>query len=210
MSKILKIILGCLIVSIGVIILKHSGLLTGGTAGLSLALVYLFNLPFSFFFFIINIPFYVFSFITMGWRFTVSTVFAISTLSLITSIDVWLPSFAIPPLLGAVLGGLVVGLGISYLFMNGASLGGAHILALFLQKKLNMNPGKVNFIFDFIVISLSVFTVGIINGVYSILSIFVLSFIISYFKGRIATNKSKPKEAKTYAPAADESIAANS
>lgn len=209
MSKIFKILLGSFIVAIGVIILQHSNLLTGGTAGLSLGLVYIFNMPFSLFFFVINIPFYIFSFITMGWRFTVSTILAVSFLSILTSVDIWLPSFAIPSLLGAILGGVIVGFGVSYLFINGASLGGAHILALFLQKKLNMNPGKVSFSFDFVVILISLFTVGILNGIYSILSIIILSYILSYFKGKFATAKKKtPKENNSFSPSS--AVATNS
>ncbi|RKL66052.1 hypothetical protein CR203_17310 [Salipaludibacillus neizhouensis] len=212
LSKLLKILFGSFVVALGVIILQHSDLLTGGTAGLSLGLMYIFNMPFSLFFFIINIPFYIFSFITMGWRFTVSTILAVSFLSLMTSIDIFLPHFVIPSLLGATLGGVVIGLGVSYLFITGASLGGAHILALFLQKKFNFNPGKVSFSFDFSVILISLFTVGIINGMYSILSIVILSSILSYFKGNFATaspNKTM-KESKTYSPTAKVSFVANS
>lgn len=207
MTNILKILLGCFIVAAGVIILQHASLLTGGTAGLSLGLVYLFHMPFSFFFFLINIPFYIFSFVTMGWRFTASTILAITFLSILTSVDALLPAFAIHPLAGALFGGAIIGLGVSYLFINGASLGGAHILALFLQKKFNLNPGKVNFSFDFMVISLSLFTVGLLNGLYSIVSVLVLSWIISYFKGKYApTAAKKPaKEKKYYMPAGDPS-----
>lgn len=205
MTNIFKILLGCSITAVGVLILQHASLLTGGTAGLSLGLVYLFNMPFSFFFFLINIPFYIFSFITMGWRFTASTILAITFLSILTSVDVLLPAFQIHPFAGALLGGTIIGLGVSYLFMNGASLGGAHILALFLQKKFSLNPGKVNFSFDFIVVALSLFTVGVLNGLYSIVSILVLSCIISYFKGKYAATGTKQpvQNKKYYMPAGD-------
>jgi len=104
MKRISLILLGCLMVSIGVIILKHSNLVTGGTAGLSLSATYLFNLPFSVVFFLINIPFYIFSFIRMGWNFTLSTICSVAILSALTSIDAFLPAFTFPMLLGAVLG----------------------------------------------------------------------------------------------------------
>ena len=81
----------------------------------------------------------------MGWKFTVTTIGSVSLLSLLTSLDHLLPAFTLPSLMGAVTGGLIAGLGLSILFMNGASLGGANILALFAQRKFGWDPGKVNF-----------------------------------------------------------------
>lgn len=185
MKNLINILLACLITSIGVIILRHSHLVTGGTAGLSLNLSYFSNKPFAIIFFAVNIPFYVFSFIRMGLRFTLSTLFAVTILSLLTSLDKLLPSFTIPSLFGASISGLIVGLGLSFLFMNGSSLGGSNMLALFLQKKYNINPGKTNFLFDFCVVISSFYSVGIFKGLLSILSITITSFIISYFKGKI-------------------------
>ncbi|WP_445505539.1 YitT family protein [Niallia sp. 03091] len=192
MKKTLNILIGCLVVSVGVLILRHSHLVTGGTAGLSLSLSYLIHLPFSFLFFIVNIPFYIFSFIRMGWKFTISTISAVTILSLITGIDQWIPSFSIFPLTGAIIGGVIIGFGLSILFLNGSSLGGFNILSLFLQKKLNWNPGKINFLFDFIVVISGIYFFGFLKGLCSILSIAITSSIISYNKTRIAaTNRSE-------------------
>ncbi len=185
-KKWLFIFLGCLITSIGVIILKHSYIVTGGTAGLSLSLSYLTGSSFALVFFIVNLPFYIFSFIRMGVTFTLSTIASVTLLSCITMIDHWLPTFSIPSAVGAIIGGFIVGLGLSLVFINGSSLGGANILALFLQKRFGTNPGLVNFLFDFIVVTTSIYTVGLLRGVLSILSIFVTARVISYFKKEIA------------------------
>lgn len=196
MKKISLILLGCLLTSIGVIILKHSSIVTGGTAGLSLGTAYLTNLPFSVVFFLVNIPFYIFSFIRMGWKFTLSTICSVGLLSAMTSVDQLLPAFTLPMILGAVLGGLIIGIGLSILFMNGSSLGGANILALFLQKRFNINPGKTNFIFDVMVVLTSVYAVGLLKGLVSIISIAVTSKVISYFKNEIARKTTEQREPK--------------
>ncbi|QUH27149.1 YitT family protein [Serpentinicella alkaliphila] len=181
MRNIFGTLLGCLVTSIGIIILRNSYLVTGGTAGLSLTLSYFFNIPFSTIFFVVNVPFYLFSLSKMGWKFTVSTLGAVTSLSLMTRIDKLIPSFTIPAFFGAVLGGFVIGIGLTIIFSHGASLGGGNIIALFLQKKYNVNPGKTNFIFDFIVVTLSFYSVGIFNGIVSILSIAITSSVISYY-----------------------------
>ncbi|UNL86469.1 YitT family protein [Priestia koreensis] len=188
MKRIFAIVIGCLITSIGVIFLKHSHVVTGGTAGLSLNLSYLTHFSFGTWFFLINIPFYIFSFVRMGWKFTLSTILAVTLLSIMTSLDRFLPSFTILSFPGAIAGGILIGFGLAYLFLNKASLGGANILALFCQKKWGWDPGKMNFAFDVVVVLIGAYSVGLVSGLLSILSIAVTSYIISYFKHRIASS----------------------
>lgn len=197
MKRIFYIISGCLITSIGALILQHAEVMTGGTAGLSLLLSYASDLPFGVVFFLINVPFYILSVLFMGWSFTVSTIFSVTLLSVMTSMDKWLPSFEIPMSVGAVLGGVIIGFGLSILFVNRTSLGGSNILALILQKKLGWNPGKLNFLFDFVVVLYGFYSIGILNGALSVLSILVTSSIISHFKHKIGASNHAVKEKET-------------
>lgn len=189
-----------MITSIGVIILQHSNIVTGGTAGLSLSIYYLITLPFALIFFLVNIPFYIFSVLRMGWKFTLNTIFSVSVLTLMTGVDQFLPAFTIPILVGSILGGVLIGIGLSVVFMNGSSLGGANILALFLQKRFGTNPGKINFLFDFIVVMSCFLTIGWLKGLCSILSIAITSRIIGYFKNEIANRNAvtSKKEVSSY------------
>lgn len=186
MKRSFYIVLGCLLTSIGTIILQHAHVMTGGTAGLSLILSYMLDIPFGAVFFLINVPFYVLAVRVMGWNFTISTLFSVTLVSFMTGLDRLLPDFSIPMSGGAVLGGAIIGFGISILFMNRTSLGGTNILALILQKKLNWNPGKLNFIFDFLVVCFGFYSIGVMQGLLSVLSIAITSSIISYFKSKIA------------------------
>ncbi|MDV2684585.1 YitT family protein [Alkalihalophilus sp. As8PL] len=204
MKKWLMILLAIVITSFGVILLKHANIVTGGTAGLSLSIAYFFSLPFGVTFFLINIPFYIFSMMRMGWNFTFTTIISVSLLSLVTGIDYFLPAFSVSVWVGAIVGGFIIGVGLSLLFMNGSSLGGANILALFLQKRWNIDPGKTTFAFDFIVVMTGFYTVGLVRGLASILSIAVIARVISYFKNEIAKRgtdaAAKEKEKNLKAP----------
>ncbi|WP_088035515.1 YitT family protein [Evansella clarkii] len=191
MQKILNMILGCLIVSFGIFILQSSEIITGGTAGLALSLSYTAAASFALMFLLINIPFYVLAFFKMGWKFTISTIFAVTLLSGMSEIVQLLPAAAMHPLAGAVIGGTIIGLGLSLLFMNGSSLGGANILSLFLQQKYGWDPGRTLFIFDFLVILTGLYSVGLIRGIYSVISVIFISLIISYFKSKIADKNNK-------------------
>ncbi|MCA1030317.1 YitT family protein [Bacillus timonensis] len=199
MKRTILLIFACAIVSIGVYILQSSNLVTGGTAGLALSISFLTFIPFSIIFFLINIPFYLLSLLRMGYQFTASTIFAVSILSIFNYGLQYIPTLQISPILGALLGGVTIGIGLVILFVNNSSLGGANILALYLNSKLKWDPGKVNFIFDGCVVLLGMYSIGFIQGMYSIFSIFIISSIISYYKEKISLrNKShmdmSPKE----------------
>lgn len=192
-SKWLLIAIGCFVTVGGLVILKHSHIVTGGTAGLSLSLSPQLQVSFHYLFLLLNLPFLIFSYFYMGKSFTFKTIGAIALLSSLSAINDILPAFTIPPLIGAIVGGLFIGAGITALFRNGASLGGATILAIYLHKKHGVNAGITNFAFDFLVVltSLSVFSLK--SGLYSALSIAVTSAFLSFYKRR-KTGAKKDKQ----------------
>ncbi|WP_339206432.1 YitT family protein [Paenibacillus sp. FSL K6-3182] len=191
--KWLHIAAGCFVTAGGLVILKHSHIVTGGTAGLSLSLSPQLQVSFHYLFLLLNLPFLIFSYFYMGKSFTFKTIGAIALLSSLSAINDILPAFTIPPLIGAIVGGLFIGAGITALFRNGASLGGATILAIYLHKKHGVNAGITNFAFDFLVVltSLSVFSIK--SGLYSALSIAVTSAFLSFYKRR-KTGAEKEKQ----------------
>ncbi|MEK3883858.1 YitT family protein [Paenibacillus sp. PL2-23] len=184
LRKWIQTVIGCFLTAGGLIILQHSGIVTGGTAGLSLGLAPLLGLPFPLLFTLLNLPFFLFAYMYMGKTFTCKTILAILLLTAFTSVDVFLPNVALPAIPGAIAGGLLIGAGVSTLFRSGASLGGATLLALYLHKKYGINPGKSNFIFDVAVILTSLAAYSMVSGLLSILSIGVTSFILSLLKRR--------------------------
>lgn len=181
-----NVIIGCAIFVIGILILHSAQLITGGTSGLALSIAYIIDVPFSIVFIIVNIPFYILSVARMGWSFTISTIGTVTLLSLMSELHQWLPVVNIPPVAAAIFGGLAMGLGVTILFLNRTSLGGASILALYVQTRFKMNPAIITFGFDALVVSTGFYTVGWLNGLYSVLSIFVLALVITFFKNKIA------------------------
>lgn len=178
--------LGCFITSLGLYVLKSSSIVTGGTAGLALSVSYLVPISFSLMFMLINIPFYILSYFKMGRKFTISTIIAVSFVTIFSSIIPKLfPPLAFHPLVGSVIGGMIIGVGVILLFMNGSSLGGVQILSLTLQKQFNWDMGRTNFICDFIVIVVGLYSIGILRGLYSVVSVLIISIMMSTFKEKI-------------------------
>ena len=201
MKKILTMIAGCFFTALGLYVLKSSSLVTGGTAGLSLSASYLLPISFSVLFTVINIPFYVLSFKKMGKQFTLSTIMAVTTVTLLSSlISAYFPAISFHPIVGAVVGGFIIGAGVVVLFMNGSSLGGAQILSITLQKQFNWNMGRTNFIFDTIVILIGMYSIGVVRGLYSILSVLIVSSMMSFFKEQIAKRNNRPVKVSNKEP----------
>jgi len=138
------LVTGTLFAAFGVFLMQQVGLVPGGTVGIALLLHYASGLDLGAALFLVNLPFHVFAWLRMGRGFALRTVVSVSLLSLLSW---WLPQVvavqAIAGPLAAVLGGLLCGAGILFLFRHGASLGGLNVLVLRLQDRFGWPAGKV-------------------------------------------------------------------
>jgi uncharacterized membrane-anchored protein YitT (DUF2179 family) len=140
---------GTLFVALGVIMFRHTGLLTGGTAGLAFLLHYATGWSFGLLFFLINLPFYGLAVKRMGWVFTCKTFTAVALLALLVEwLPVWIAFESIASGFSAVAGGLLMGAGMLMLFRHRASLGGFNVLVLYLQERMGWRAGQVQMAFD--------------------------------------------------------------
>ncbi|NVK27261.1 hypothetical protein C0J08_05945 [Marinomonas sp. CT5] len=154
------IILGTMIIAMGVNLYTHTGLLTGGSAGLAFLLKYATPLTFGQAFFLINLPFYLLAIRHIGWEFTLKTFLAVFCLSVFADITPMLVSFNdVNPVYASVAGGFLMGVGFLMLFRHNASLGGLNILARFLAEKYGISMGKFQMVVDCMIVMLSVFIV---------------------------------------------------
>ncbi len=170
---------GTLFVSLALVIFNQAGLLTGGTAGIAFVLHYATGISFGKLFFLVNLPFYWFSWQRMGREFTIKTFLAIGLLSLLTE---WSPSVFdiadIHPLYAALVGGLLLGTGCLFLARHRASLGGATIVTLYLQEKRGLRAGKVQMAIDSVVVLLALFVVPPDRVAWSVLAAVLMSLFL--------------------------------
>ena len=148
--------IGTLFVSLGLLLFRHVGLMTGGTVGLAFLAHYASGLPFGALFFALNLPFYWLAYRRMGLRFTVKTMTAVSLLSLLSELlPRWISLKSVDPVFAAVSGGLLVGTAFIILFRHRASLGGLNVLVLWLQERFGWRAGVVQFLFDALILMAS-------------------------------------------------------
>jgi uncharacterized membrane-anchored protein YitT (DUF2179 family) len=170
---------GTLFVSLALILFGQVGMLTGGTAGVAFLLHYATGITLGKLFFLINLPFYWFAWTRMGREFTLKTFIAISLLAAMME---WSPKlFAIErlhPAYAAVLGGLLLGSGCLFLARHRASLGGATIVTLYLQKAYGWRAGKVQMAIDCTIVLLALTVIEPARVGYSVLGAVVMNLFI--------------------------------
>lgn len=176
----IALLIGTLMVSFGVVLLRQSGALTGGTAGMAFLLHYALHISFGVAFFLINLPFYYLAIRRMGWRFTFKTFCAVALVSVFSDLHGhFIHIDRLDPFYATLFGNVIMGLGFIVLFRHKSSLGGINILALYLQDKSGIRAGKFQMVVDVIIVLASLFVVSIPMLVASIVGATILNLIIA-------------------------------
>lgn len=171
---------GALAVSMGVLLLKTAGLLTGGTTGLAILIHYSTGFNFGLALFCVNLPFYILAVKRMGWRFTLKTLFAVFLVSAMTElIPHWLQIDAIDPVFAAVGGGLLVGVGLLIVFRHKTSLGGFNVLALYVQDRYGISAGKTQMALDVSIVLAGLWLIPPWLLLVSVMGAVVLNFVLT-------------------------------
>ncbi|WP_425259924.1 YitT family protein [Rubrivivax sp. RP6-9] len=174
------LVTGTLFVAMALVLFRHAGLLTGGTAGIAFVLHYATGLPFGAGFFLVNLPFYLLAWRRMGRRFTLKTFAAVALLSALAELlPHWLVLQAVQPLFAALGGGLLMGAGLLILFRHHASLGGLNVLALWLQERRGWRAGHVQMAVDLAVLLAAAPWVGPLQLLLSVLGALALNLALA-------------------------------
>ncbi|MED1865636.1 YitT family protein [Fictibacillus nanhaiensis] len=189
LQKSFYILIGLFLTAIGIKLLNIHTLTFGGTAGIATLVSFMTNWTWGILFLIVNLPFFILSIKKMGWNFSLLTFLCIILISAISDLMDYLALPLISPIAAAIIAGSLIGIGVSFVLNSGASLGGIHILALYLEQKSNINRGLSLFVTDFIIVSSAVVMFGFRNALISIIAITVASFLTGRLKSTV-----KPSE----------------
>ena len=144
---------GTLFVALGVFFIKSAGLLTGGAVGMAFLIYYATDWNYGLLLFLINAPFYYFGYRALGLAYTVKTFACVTLLSVyIELLPGVLKLDVIHPMFAAVMGGLLIGMGILMLIRHEASLGGVTVMVIYLQKTRQWRAGWVQMAIDVLIL----------------------------------------------------------
>ncbi len=125
----------------------------------------------------VNIPLFIAGYRTIGRKFFFGSLLGMLISSVLIDAFSVLPVISTEPLLGAIFGGLLVGIGCGIVFMQGASTGGVDIAARLLKRKfLELPIGKLMLMVDMCIAILTGIAFRDLNKVlYCIVALFVCS-----------------------------------
>ena len=175
--------IACSIFGIGVaLFVDPNDLAPGGFTGLAIMINRLIPVSTGMLYLILNIPVILLGIWKFGWKFTVSTLYSIIAISLFTDLFHLLTPVTYDPLLGAVFGGALIGVGIGLVMRNGGTTGGADIVIKCLKIRIpHMKTGTLMLMFDAVIIGMSGIVFGNFNAVlYGILSSVATSAAVNF------------------------------
>ncbi len=146
-----KVALGSSIFSLGFnLFLTPHGFNAGGLSGLAQIIVTLLGVgSVGLVTALINLPLFILGYKWIGKKFFFGSLFGMGVLSATLELFSLLPTPEVDPLLSALYGGVVCGVGLGLVFVAGGSTGGSDIIVRLLQRKWQHVPiGTINILFD--------------------------------------------------------------
>lgn len=153
----------------------------GGITGICTMLNYLFSTPIGLASFLINIPIVLWAVVEIGYKLVAKTVTAIVLISLMIDLfSRFVPAYQGDPILVALFAGVLEGVGLSLIFVRGATTGGSDLVARLLGRRLpHLSMGKLMLAVDGAVVAVSAFVYGSVeNAMYACIVIFVSTWLI--------------------------------
>jgi uncharacterized membrane-anchored protein YitT (DUF2179 family) len=141
----------------------------GGATGMALLLSVITKIPLYYLILLINIPFVLLAYSTIGKQFAVKTAIAISGLALCLA-TVTFPNITNDNLLVAVFGGFFLGAGIGLAVRGGAVIDGTEVLAIYLSKKLGTTIGDIIILINVLIFSTAAYFLSIEVAMYSMIT----------------------------------------
>lgn len=176
------ILLGTFIYATAVdVLIIPNKLTSGGLTGIATQLGYLFDIPVGLLVLAMNVPLLFLGWFQLGGRFVISTAVATVLSSVfIELLERWFPAYDGDQLLVSLFGGVLMGTGVSLLYLRGTSMGGSDIVSTLVNRRYSFIPmGKISLALNAAVIVSSIFVYGNVeNGLYSAIGAFVSSKVV--------------------------------
>lgn len=168
------VIVGAAIIAIGFnVFLLPNQVASGGVSGISTILHGLFGWNPGIVQYAFNIPLFIAGVLLLGKKFGIKSFIGTITLPFIVlltnSWDPWTDN----PLLGALFGGIVVGLGIGLVFKGNASTGGTDLLAQIITKFTGLSLGTSVLLIDGVIAISAAIVFDLEKGLYALIGLYV-------------------------------------
>ena len=173
------IIIGSIIFAAGLeFFLIPNKILDGGVIGISMIFQHYLNIPLGTFIVLFNIPFLYLGYKQIGKGFTISSIFGIIILSIMTLIFHPFPPLVTDPFLACIFGGIILGIGVGLVIRNGGTLDGSEMFSIFVTKNLPISVGEMVLSINIVIFIISGFIFSWEPALYSMISHFIAAKVM--------------------------------
>jgi uncharacterized membrane-anchored protein YitT (DUF2179 family) len=177
--RILLITIGAVLVGVALeIFLVNNSIIDGGITGISIMTSYLSGVPIGIFLFILNLPFLILGYKTIGKTFALSTLLGVGVLSISTTLLHPVKPFTDDIFLAAVFGGIFLGAGTGIVIRAGGSLDGTEIVAILLNRKSPFSVGQMVMFINFFILSSAGFVYSWDRAMFSMIAYYIAFKVI--------------------------------
>ena len=180
--KYLVITLGAVIYAVGFqFFLYPNNITSGGVVGTSMIINQLTGMPVGVMTILLNIPLFIIAWRHFGLDFLIGSLVGMGLSSVLVDVFAGLDlSFTDDPMLAAVIGGAVKGMGLGMIYYVGGTTGGIDIVVKILRKKLaSVNFGTIMLSLDTIIIAIYAMVLGRYeSAMYSLIAMYVTTKVV--------------------------------
>ena len=180
--NIFKILIGSFIFAVGIQWFYHpAALVSGGVTGIAMIINYMTGAPVGIMLLILNVPLFIVALRRYGWRFLagslLGTLCSSVAIDLLSLVDV---NITTEPLLAAVYGGILDGLGLGIVYTSGATTGGTDVIAKLIREKFPyVNFGTFILALDAVIISAyAIIFQNYENAMYTVIAVYIATRVI--------------------------------
>lgn len=180
--RVFKILLGSAIFAAGIQWLYHpASLVSGGVTGIAMIINYLTGLPVGVMILAMNLPLFLVSFKSYGWRFMAGSLLGTVASSIFIDLFALIPyNITAEPFLAAIYGGIITGLGLGIVFTTGSTTGGTDVVAKLIKDKFPyVNFGTMILVLDAVIIAVyALLFRKYDSAMYTIIAVYVAARVI--------------------------------
>lgn len=159
--------------------LLPNSFIDGGVTGLSLIINEVSSIPVSVLLIILNVPFLIMAFSSIGRQFAVKSIISIFLLA--TTVHfIPFPLITEDKLLISVFGGFFLGLGIGLSMRGGAVIDGTEVLAVYISRKTTLTIGDIILLFNIFIFGAAIYVFSIEISLYAMLTYLAASKTVDF------------------------------
>ena len=168
------VIIGAAIIAIAFnVFLLPNQVASGGVSGISTILKGVFGWAPGLVQYAFNIPLFIAGLIFLGAKFGIKSFVGTLVLPAVVLLTAAWEPWTMNPLLGALFGGITVGLGLGIVFRGGASTGGTDLAAQIITKYTGFSLGTSVLLIDGLIVLSAAFVFDIERALYALIALFV-------------------------------------